>query len=165
MSQFFIGRPIFASVIAIVIMIAGVLAITRLPVSMYPSIAPPTRAPLHPVRAPPTPARSSRSIGESVSFAVLLFQPLRKQLLHRFDLLRRQRALRHQVRLVVLQDAAHRCDRTHYANVWQRPPWIRRQDRPNFLSPDRFHPSGAGYAVWADRVAHAFELAFRPVTS
>src|SRR5690606_17349350 len=42
MSQFFIGRPIFASVIAIVIMIAGVLAITRLPISMYPSIAPPT---------------------------------------------------------------------------------------------------------------------------
>jgi multidrug efflux pump len=42
MSQFFIGRPIFASVIAIVIMISGVLAITELPVSMYPSIAPPT---------------------------------------------------------------------------------------------------------------------------
>ncbi|HZD52144.1 MAG TPA: efflux RND transporter permease subunit, partial [Woeseiaceae bacterium] len=42
MAQFFIGRPIFASVIAIVIMIAGVLAITQLPVSMYPSIAPPT---------------------------------------------------------------------------------------------------------------------------
>jgi len=62
----------------------------------------------------------------------------------------------------VLQDAARRGERTHYANVWQRPPWIRRQDRPNFLSPDRFHPSGAGYAVWADRVAHAFELALRP---
>lgn len=42
MAQFFIGRPIFASVIAIVIMIAGVLAITELPISMYPSIAPPT---------------------------------------------------------------------------------------------------------------------------
>ncbi|HEX7061701.1 MAG TPA: efflux RND transporter permease subunit [Woeseiaceae bacterium] len=42
MSQFFIGRPIFASVIAIVIMISGVLAITELPISMYPSIAPPT---------------------------------------------------------------------------------------------------------------------------
>jgi lysophospholipase L1-like esterase len=64
----------------------------------------------------------------------------------------------------VLQDAARLGERTHYANVWQRPPWIRRRDRPNFLSPDRFHPSGAGYAVWADRVAHAFELALRPVT-
>jgi multidrug efflux pump len=42
MAQFFIGRPIFAWVIAIVIMIAGVLSITQLPVSMYPSIAPPT---------------------------------------------------------------------------------------------------------------------------
>ena len=42
MAQFFIGRPIFAWVIAIVIMIAGGLAITQLPISMYPTIAPPT---------------------------------------------------------------------------------------------------------------------------
>ncbi len=42
MAQFFIGRPIFAWVIAIVIMIAGSLAITQLPISMYPTIAPPT---------------------------------------------------------------------------------------------------------------------------
>jgi len=42
MSQFFIGRPIFAWVIAIVVMISGGLAITGLPVSMYPDIAPPT---------------------------------------------------------------------------------------------------------------------------
>lgn len=42
MAQFFIGRPIFAWVIAIVIMLAGALSITQLPVSMYPSIAPPT---------------------------------------------------------------------------------------------------------------------------
>lgn len=42
MAQFFIGRPIFAWVIAIVIMIAGSLAMTQLPVSMYPNIAPPT---------------------------------------------------------------------------------------------------------------------------
>jgi len=41
-AQFFIGRPIFAWVIAIVIMIAGALSITQLPVSMYPTIAPPT---------------------------------------------------------------------------------------------------------------------------
>jgi multidrug efflux pump len=40
--QFFIGRPVFAWVVAIVTMIAGALAITRLPVSMYPDIAPPT---------------------------------------------------------------------------------------------------------------------------
>ncbi|HNP35214.1 MAG TPA: efflux RND transporter permease subunit [Woeseiaceae bacterium] len=42
MAQFFIGRPIFAWVIAIIIMIAGALAITQLPVSMYPDIAPPS---------------------------------------------------------------------------------------------------------------------------
>lgn len=42
MAQFFIGRPIFAWVIAIIIMIAGALSLTRLPVSMYPDIAPPT---------------------------------------------------------------------------------------------------------------------------
>ena len=42
MSQFFIDRPIFAWVIAIVIMLAGALSILRLPVAQYPNIAPPT---------------------------------------------------------------------------------------------------------------------------
>ena len=41
MARFFIDRPIFAWVIAIIIMLAGGLAITQLPVSMYPNIAPP----------------------------------------------------------------------------------------------------------------------------
>src|SRR5574343_77875 len=41
MSKFFIDRPIFAWVIAIVIMLAGVLSILRLPVAQYPTIAPP----------------------------------------------------------------------------------------------------------------------------
>jgi len=41
MSRFFIDRPIFAWVIAIVIMLAGVLAIKGLPIAQYPSIAPP----------------------------------------------------------------------------------------------------------------------------
>jgi multidrug efflux pump len=41
MARFFIDRPIFAWVIAIIIMLAGVLSITRLPISMYPTIAPP----------------------------------------------------------------------------------------------------------------------------
>src|SRR5690606_564034 len=41
MARFFIDRPVFAWVIAIVVMLAGALAITRLPVSMYPTIAPP----------------------------------------------------------------------------------------------------------------------------
>ena len=42
MARFFIDRPIFAWVIAIIIMLAGGLAITQLPVSMYPDIAPPS---------------------------------------------------------------------------------------------------------------------------
>ncbi|MEZ5481644.1 MAG: efflux RND transporter permease subunit [Porticoccaceae bacterium] len=41
MSSFFIDRPIFAWVIAIVIMLTGVLSISRLPVTHYPDIAPP----------------------------------------------------------------------------------------------------------------------------
>ncbi|MEQ9023006.1 MAG: efflux RND transporter permease subunit, partial [Pseudomonadales bacterium] len=41
MARFFIDRPIFAWVIAIVIMLAGVLSIIQLPVQQYPSIAPP----------------------------------------------------------------------------------------------------------------------------
>ncbi|MBJ7515400.1 MAG: multidrug efflux RND transporter permease subunit SmeE [Stenotrophomonas sp.] len=41
MARFFIDRPIFAWVIAIIIMLAGALAVTNLPVSMYPEVAPP----------------------------------------------------------------------------------------------------------------------------
>ncbi len=41
LSRFFVNRPIFAWVIAIVIMLAGLLAIRTLPVSQYPDIAPP----------------------------------------------------------------------------------------------------------------------------
>jgi hydrophobe/amphiphile efflux-1 (HAE1) family protein len=41
MARFFIDRPIFAWVIAIIIMIAGTISVLRLPVSQYPAIAPP----------------------------------------------------------------------------------------------------------------------------
>jgi multidrug efflux pump len=41
MVRFFIDRPIFAWVIALTIMLAGLLAIRALPVSQYPDIAPP----------------------------------------------------------------------------------------------------------------------------
>lgn len=40
-SRFFIDRPVFAWVISIVIMLAGILSIETLPVSQYPQIAPP----------------------------------------------------------------------------------------------------------------------------
>ncbi|WP_413472611.1 efflux RND transporter permease subunit [Shewanella baltica] len=42
MARFFIDRPIFAWVIALIIMLAGVLSLRSLPVSQYPNIAPPT---------------------------------------------------------------------------------------------------------------------------
>ncbi len=41
MANFFINRPIFAWVIALVIMLAGLLSIKELPIEQYPSIAPP----------------------------------------------------------------------------------------------------------------------------
>lgn len=41
MAKFFINRPIFAWVIAIVIMLAGTLSILNLPIAQYPQIAPP----------------------------------------------------------------------------------------------------------------------------
>ncbi|WP_105254053.1 efflux RND transporter permease subunit [Pseudoalteromonas sp. T1lg75] len=41
MANFFISRPIFAWVIAIVIMLAGLLSIKQLPVEQYPQVAPP----------------------------------------------------------------------------------------------------------------------------
>jgi multidrug efflux pump len=42
MSRFFIGRPIFAAVIAIIITLAGLVASQVLPVAQYPEITPPT---------------------------------------------------------------------------------------------------------------------------
>ncbi len=42
MSHFFLERPVFAWVIAILIMLLGILAILNLPISQYPNIAPPS---------------------------------------------------------------------------------------------------------------------------
>ena len=42
MSKFFILRPIFASVIAIILVLAGLVALKTLPIAQYPEIAPPT---------------------------------------------------------------------------------------------------------------------------
>ncbi|BFG80570.1 efflux RND transporter permease subunit [Paraburkholderia terrae] len=44
MARFFIDRPIFAWVLAIVVMLAGALSIATLPIAQYPSIAPPAIA-------------------------------------------------------------------------------------------------------------------------
>ncbi|MES2021827.1 MAG: efflux RND transporter permease subunit [Pseudomonadota bacterium] len=42
MSRFFIDRPIFAWVIAIILMVAGLIGIRSLPIAQFPSIAPPS---------------------------------------------------------------------------------------------------------------------------
>ncbi|MDE2390073.1 MAG: efflux RND transporter permease subunit, partial [Rhodospirillales bacterium] len=41
MSRFFIDRPIFAWVLALVVMLAGAIEILQLPIAQYPEIAPP----------------------------------------------------------------------------------------------------------------------------
>src|SRR5579883_2179599 len=41
-SKFFIDRPIFASVLSIVVTLAGALALSALPIAQYPDITPPT---------------------------------------------------------------------------------------------------------------------------
>lgn len=42
MPQFFIERPVFAWVIALFIVLAGIIAIPQLPVAQYPAVAPPS---------------------------------------------------------------------------------------------------------------------------
>lgn len=41
MAQFFIRRPVFAWVIAIIIMLCGLMSINSLPISQYPDVSPP----------------------------------------------------------------------------------------------------------------------------
>ena len=42
MARFFIERPIFASVLSIIIVLAGLAAVSQLPIEQYPQITPPT---------------------------------------------------------------------------------------------------------------------------
>jgi multidrug efflux pump len=62
MPRFFINRPIFAWVIAIMVMLAGLLAIKTLPVSQYPPIAPPQIS----IRAV-YPGASARTVQDTVT--------------------------------------------------------------------------------------------------
>ena len=41
-AKFFINRPIFATVLALLIMLGGIVAITKLPIEQYPDLTPPT---------------------------------------------------------------------------------------------------------------------------
>jgi multidrug efflux pump len=62
MARFFIDRPIFAWVIAIIIMLAGALSIHQLPIEQYPNIAPAAV-----VISATYPGASARSVEESVT--------------------------------------------------------------------------------------------------
>ena len=42
LSKFFLKRPVFAWVIAIILMLGGIMAINIMPISQYPTVAPPS---------------------------------------------------------------------------------------------------------------------------
>jgi multidrug efflux pump len=62
MARFFIDRPVFAWVIAILIMVAGAISMAGLPISRYPTIAPPTVS----VNAS-YPGASARTVEDSIT--------------------------------------------------------------------------------------------------
>src|ERR1700754_3342966 len=62
LGHFFVDRPIFASVISIIVVVVGLVALTTLPVAQYPQIAPPTIV----VRAT-YPGANSQTIAETVA--------------------------------------------------------------------------------------------------
>jgi HAE1 family hydrophobic/amphiphilic exporter-1/multidrug efflux pump len=63
--QFFIRRPVFATVIAIVILLAGGMALSGLPITLYPQIAPPT------VEVEVNyPGANARTVEESIATAI-----------------------------------------------------------------------------------------------
>jgi multidrug efflux pump len=61
MAKFFIDRPIFAWVIALFVIVVGAVAITKLPVSQYPPVAPPSI-----VLTATYPGASAKTLEESV---------------------------------------------------------------------------------------------------
>jgi multidrug efflux pump len=62
MSEFFIRRPIFAWVVALIVMLVGAISISRLPVARYPVIAPPAV-----VISASYPGASAQTVEESVT--------------------------------------------------------------------------------------------------
>ena len=52
LSKFFIDRPIFAGVLSLLMLIAGLIAMGGLPISEYPEVAPPSVVVRASIRAP-----------------------------------------------------------------------------------------------------------------
>lgn len=65
MAKFFVDRPIFAWVIAVLIMMAGLLSLRGLPIAQYPSVAPPTIA-----LSATYPGASAKVLEETVTSAI-----------------------------------------------------------------------------------------------
>src|SRR5262245_23061846 len=64
-SHFFIDRPIFATVLSIVIVIVGVVAFTLLPIAQYPDVSPPT------VQVTATyPGANAKTVADTVAFPI-----------------------------------------------------------------------------------------------
>src|SRR4051795_13391355 len=61
-SHFFIDRPIFATVLSVVIIIVGGVALSQLPIAQYPDVAPPT------IQVTATyPGANARTVGDTVA--------------------------------------------------------------------------------------------------
>jgi len=64
-SHFFIDRPIFASVLSIVILIVGCVALLGLPIAQYPDVTPPT------IQVTATyPGANAKTVGDTVAFPI-----------------------------------------------------------------------------------------------
>src|ERR1051325_4496369 len=64
-SHFFIDRPIFATVLSIVFLIVGGIALTKLPIAKYPEVTPPT------VQVTATyPGANAKTVADTVAFPI-----------------------------------------------------------------------------------------------
>ncbi|MCK6480309.1 MAG: efflux RND transporter permease subunit [Planctomycetes bacterium] len=65
LAKFFVERPVFATVLSIVIIVVGVVSLSKLPIAQYPEIAPPT------VQVTATyPGANAKTVSETVAFPI-----------------------------------------------------------------------------------------------
>ena len=65
LARFFVDRPVFATVLSVVIIVVGIVALERLPIAQYPEIAPPT------IQVTATyPGANAKTVGETVAFPI-----------------------------------------------------------------------------------------------
>jgi multidrug efflux pump len=65
LARFFVDRPVLATVLSIVIIVVGIVALERLPIAQYPEIAPPT------IQVTATyPGANAKTVSETVAFPI-----------------------------------------------------------------------------------------------